>query len=63
MGTKCEDRMHVRVHLGKYGKTLFKNESESGSMMKRVSMCLRSRCHIAKRIWEDTKVMLRQPSR
>lgn len=28
MGTKCEDRMHVRVHLGKYGKTLFKNESE-----------------------------------
>lgn len=28
MGTKCEDGMHVRVHLGKYGKTLFKNESE-----------------------------------
>lgn len=29
MGTKCEAGMHVRVHLGKYGKTFFKKaESE-----------------------------------
>jgi len=57
MGTKCEDGMHVRVHLGKYGKTFFKKAEldRGGSIMKRVCV----RCHRER----EREIILMQTSR